>query len=1744
MRYQCIRILQFILLLSFCCSSGFGQVCNNQNLTFGGDITPPFCDGESTQSISTFSETPLRFSINAIEGNKFTFSLAWTGAYIELYDSNNNFIQDQYLYYDAENGFGDSFTWSSPISGIIYVDIYDSPGYGGPIDCSSFGSELIITCEEPTIPNNQGQQCNYNSSSILIGDYTPTQTQSNIQYIPMTSGEYFTMNVENGTVYTITTCKNFIWDTQIYIYKSSNQEFYFGNNSGCGYGSAQAAARFTADFTGQIEVYLSAGNCDGSGIHQREDVELFAWDGNTTYIVNTTDTIHDGYCTLEHCSLADASTAAYNDYRSSKIHFDIPTAPPYVLKGLLLEPNDHIIIDGYTQPNFNLGDIVFTEGIENDINENCREVGFKGLELEVFGIHFIKSPIKIKSASYIQIGNQTKSNIFSDKSFIWLSTDTECLGFFYDFQEFATSIYTYPSNITNNYFGIDFNKQILKNSYNSIYIDNSFYGLISIKENYFYGSVNAIFNKGPECIDIQNNKYQCNNSNINISPSSESKSSVSPIIDSLDGIAIYGKVVHPSWRWTSATVDIYLSSQCTDDARTHDEYLGSAPINNNETWLFPINYDFDLGDQIVAKANYKSFYNCVDLLSKPKDVSSQFSPIYIILPTDCIYAQELPVNITSCSTAGAVLDLSQITTSQPAPVSAFSNTFSGNDAWLQLVVPATRNFLIRSNTNNQLSPVIEAYKGNCDNLIFQGAAAFDSVVQEMVFENVTAGDTLYLRVWDNQNLKVNASEPLLHLTAHELGVNKDEWETCDHENSIALGNPTIISEKDANSFILDFPENVTAGQIQEEIDSLIAQGMVLEDECLCNSSPLQLWKSGDPVDMETRRKSAIGRGNVDTVNYNYIFEAQEFQVNAYATGNQYDTDVSMDPEGNFALCWIDQQRKHNYARLYKSSGNPITQEFIIGDPNEYQLAGKIALEDDGELITVWHESSGNSYKIYGRQFYADGTEKADQFDISEESANTSSNNDIKDFAKFGTNPSIDVDANGNFIVTWHVGDQVFAQRFDASANLQGSIIEVGTTIDNNITPQPAVSMNDSGSFIISWSGEDSDDNGIYAQLYNASGQPQGPIISVNTVESQNQIKPDVSLMNDGSFVITWQSYDQVITGLDYDIFAQRFDTAGNPIGSEILINSYTMDTQKSPSISGFDDGRFFIAWDSYGQDGVEEGVYGQLFATDGSKLGDEFKLNTFTDPDQEEPATATNGTNLIIGSWVDGGNEVNDPTPGGSKGIFAQRYEIQNTLTGINSIALGTATPSSLLGDEVPYTNTVYSPLDSVSRVRVAIIDTGIDPDHPYLVNTIWNNQQISGAGCHNGDVMGYDYYNNSNNPQDVDGHGTKVNGIIAKDFNPDIQLEMMNVKFHENDKGKVFDALCGLYYAVDNGADVINMSWGFEASEEPAILRKALEYASDNGVLIVTTAGNTSKNNDNIKKYPANFKIDNMIVVTAYTFSNSTGNIKLSNYASYGKNNVHIAAPGFVETTNIGDTLSLSAGTSLAAPFVARTAATIRGLYPVLTAEEVKDCILNTAQAEATLTNFVATGGILDHNAALACARDKAMNCMGIDLFITVNQNTDTTYRSDAWVNSDATVTNNSDVKMYGAEYVGLQEGFEVESGAEYLADIDDCDPGNEPMDFISSGYDQPLFTIAAHSPNTGKIKSKFYSDGINPVSITVKEASGSDLLNWESDVLEKGWYEKIIDVAEAKSGDYEIAFEGMEYRASKTLKLKRHKL
>lgn len=1290
---------------------------------------------------------------------------------------------------------------------------------------------------------------------------------------------------------------------------------------------------------GHIELQLEVHDDKGCIATTQERI-IFV---SNVYTINTTDIINDGLCDNSHCSWVEAVNAAKNDGAYSLIAFDIAGSNPHVIK-----PKERVqlgvsdIIDGATQYKNNPlnGDIILSG--DSILSENLVVGILSGSSLTIRGITFER--YNYPYISLIGSNSLIEKNTFHSKSGhgIYISNTTHPIGSF-----------TPSKNI--------------------------------IRKNKFYNNSRAFSDYGGDSpyywdyTTFSQNEMSCNEIPIfNYQGTYHQR----PIIELAQSTIISG-TSNPK-----NIIEVFIADSECSLACQGETYLGTAYADINGNW------------QLTNFAGLKSQDFITATATDENGLTSPFSSCFLVLPDDCGFAEPLPMNDQPCSTTGIVLDLKELNDSGVSNSSNCSSSYQSNDAWYTLTIPEDGNCLVRANLNNTVNPIIEAYTGTCDNPNLVQCGELDSIPYTMVFENYTPGSKLYLRVWDKDNTLVDSDNTaLLHLTAHELPLNKDDWEICDFENNLINGNPTILSERDANSFIIEFDSTATPAEISTIQQRLELEGASLSEECLCKGAPLQLWKSPNPIDMEDRRRSARRRAKVDTTNYNYIFETVEFQVNAYAIGQQYGTDVAMDQEGNFAMTWIDEQRKHNYGRVYKSSGNPITQEFQIGASDKTQYATDIAMADNGGFIAVWHEidfsSPSAANAIYGRQYNADGTPKAPPFNISKAAVDNTLNSEKT--AEYGTNPKVSLDGAQNFIVTWHVNNHIYLQRFNANAGLVGSLFSVDVAIDNPINSCPTIAEKSDGTFIITWTGYDSDETGIYGQLFESNGNAIGDAFLVNDIEEKAQGNPEVAILDDGSFIVVWESYEQEGIGKDYGIYAQRFDGNGIKLGTEFLVNSYTNDAQRHPSISLFDNGSFIIAWSSRGQDGFEEGIYAKFYDANGIEVsppfddsekgssGNEFRLNTYHEPEQDKPSTATNGTNIMITAWEDGAND------GSFKGIFAQRYEFIEAENTKIFYPIGTATPSSLLGDQLGFPSDIYTPTNAVKKAKVAIIDTGIDEDHPHLMNALWlNPAEIDDENCVLEDVIGYDFVNESGIPNDLDGHGTKVNGILTRNFNPDVQLELMNLKFHELNRGKVFDAICAIYYAVDNGADILNLSWGFEASEYPSILYKALKYAADNDILVVTTAGNTSKNNDRINKFPANMDLPNLLVVTSYEFRESNGAIRLANYASYGKNTVDIAAYGFMETPIKGGNLEASAGTSLAAPLVARTAAIIKGLYPVLTATEIKACILSSARPIASLTNIIATGGILNHEDALECARLKEemisnAACTGNDLMLSM---------------------------------------------------------------------------------------------------------------------------------------------------------------
>ncbi|MEH7885241.1 S8 family peptidase [Bacillus sp. JJ1609] len=255
-------------------------------------------------------------------------------------------------------------------------------------------------------------------------------------------------------------------------------------------------------------------------------------------------------------------------------------------------------------------------------------------------------------------------------------------------------------------------------------------------------------------------------------------------------------------------------------------------------------------------------------------------------------------------------------------------------------------------------------------------------------------------------------------------------------------------------------------------------------------------------------------------------------------------------------------------------------------------------------------------------------------------------------------------------------------------------------------------------------------------------------------------------------------------------------------------------------------------------------------------------------------------------------------------------------------------------------------------EIEIAIVDTGVDLDHPELKNRL---------------VKGYNVLNENNEPDDDNGHGTHVAGIIASEtnnnegvagitwFNKIMPVKAMGAKGY----GTTFDIARGIVWAVDNGADVINLSLGnYQPSQ---VLEEAVRYAYSKNVVMVSAAGNDGSDQPT---YPSAYP--EVLSVAAVDYDGKRASF--SNYGEY----IDIAAPGvYIPSTYFNKQYASLSGTSMAAPHVAGLAALIKSANPELTNTQVINIIKNSAIDLGEKGKDIDFGnGLIDVNSALQQAK------------------------------------------------------------------------------------------------------------------------------------------------------------------------------
>lgn len=282
--------------------------------------------------------------------------------------------------------------------------------------------------------------------------------------------------------------------------------------------------------------------------------------------------------------------------------------------------------------------------------------------------------------------------------------------------------------------------------------------------------------------------------------------------------------------------------------------------------------------------------------------------------------------------------------------------------------------------------------------------------------------------------------------------------------------------------------------------------------------------------------------------------------------------------------------------------------------------------------------------------------------------------------------------------------------------------------------------------------------------------------------------------------------------------------------------------------------------------------------------------------------------------------------------------------------------------------------------VLVAIIDTGVDYTHSDLGANMWRNPGESGEGRENNgvdddgngfvdDVFGWDFAGNDSDPRDDNGHGTHVAGTIAAAGNNGVgvvgvnwQASIMALKFlSSNGSGSAADAIEAIMYAANNGARVMNNSWGGGGFSRA--LQDAIEFARDRNSLFVAAAGNDGRDNDSRPTYPANYDVDNVVSVAA-----SDRNDRLASFSNFGAKTVDLAAPGAdILSTMPNDEYRSLNGTSMATPHVAGVAALVLAQHRNLNYRQVAVRVVGSTDAGAAYENTTGSGGRLNAANALS---------------------------------------------------------------------------------------------------------------------------------------------------------------------------------
>jgi hypothetical protein len=420
----------------------------------------------------------------------------------------------------------------------------------------------------------------------------------------------------------------------------------------------------------------------------------------------------------------------------------------------------------------------------------------------------------------------------------------------------------------------------------------------------------------------------------------------------------------------------------------------------------------------------------------------------------------------------------------------------------------------------------------------------------------------------------------------------------------------------------------------------------------------------------------------------------EFQVNTYTLYQQCNPSVARLSNGGFVVAWTSglstapelSQDGNGYGifgQMYHANGTRDGNEFQVNTHTiGAQMASSITTLSTGKFVIVWQSDGqdGDGYGIYGQMFNADGSKYSTEFQVNTYTADNQAG------------PSVAGLSDGKFVVVWQSDEgvsswtDIYRQLYNDDGTKYGTEFRVNT-YTTNAQGAPSVAGLSDGKFVVTWRGnvQDGDEFGIFGQMYYNIGGPYGNEFQVNTYTTRSQNWSSTASLNDGKFVVTWESLGQ--DGNFTGIYGQMYYANDTRYGSEFQVNTYTTDYQMGPSVAGLSNGKFVVTWSSRGQVVGIDNVYGQMYYANGTCYGDEFQVPTNITKSNGDPSITCLSDDEFVVVWSNNGID------GSLYGVYGQifSYNFTSTSIPISSSSSPISSISSLSSSVTNTSNTTFS---------------------------------------------------------------------------------------------------------------------------------------------------------------------------------------------------------------------------------------------------------------------------------------------------------------------------------------------------------------------------------------------------------------------------------------------------------------------